>query len=161
MVFSSLHTTKPLQIIYPLSLSRSESDWVDEKEGRRQCFCWQGRDDVGLGGWVRGVRHDICSFTTSTFTLFGLWQQIILFFLGFLSCVRLDIGCVLISKSKFHTWNFTLPKACPDAIKKDGYFHLAPPNLKFVLWPRTDIELPSNYAEFDSALDCIKELFFI
>ena len=52
-------------------------------------------------------------------------------------------------------------KACPDGVKKDGHFHLAPPNLKFVLRPRTDIELPSNYAEFDSALDCIKELFFI
>ena len=50
-------------------------------------------------------------------------------------------------------------KACPDGVKKDGHFHLAPPNLKFVLRPRTDIELPSNYAEFDSALDCIKQLF--
>ena len=49
-------------------------------------------------------------------------------------------------------------KACPD-VKKDRCFHLAPPNLKFVLRPRTDIELPSNYAEFDSALDCIKQLF--
>ena len=50
-------------------------------------------------------------------------------------------------------------KACPDGVKKDGHFHLAPPNLKFVLWPRTDIELPSNYAEFDSPLDCIQQLF--
>ena len=50
-------------------------------------------------------------------------------------------------------------KACPDDVKKDGHFHLAPPNLNFLLWPRTDIEFPSNYAEFDSALDCIKKLF--
>ena len=50
-------------------------------------------------------------------------------------------------------------KACPDGVKKDGHFHLAPPNLKFVLRLRTDIKLPSNYAEFDSALDCIKQLF--
>ena len=32
-------------------------------------------------------------------------------------------------------------KACPDGVKKDGHFHLAPPNLKFVLLPRYRIAL--------------------
>ena len=59
------------------------------------------------------------------------------------------------------TWEIAgSSKACPEGVKKDGHFHLAPPNLNFVLWPRTDIKVPLNYAEFDSALDCTNQLFW-
>ena len=56
-------------------------------------------------------------------------------------------------------WRSSASQGVPRRRQIRRHFHLAPPNLKFVLWPRTDIELPSNYAEFDSALDCIKQLF--
>ena len=39
--------------------------------------------------------------------------------------------------AKTPRWDQCFFNACPDGLKKDGHLHLAPPNLKFVLWPRT------------------------
>ena len=49
-------------------------------------------------------------------------------------------------------------KPCPDGVKKDGRFHLAPPNSKFVLGLGKYLVLASKYAEFDSDFEYTKQL---